>query len=91
MAALVWKHGTTRSAARQAVVSELRRLGYDSKVTWNGDAATASVGWGTVLSASGVVTDDAVILDRCSGAIGGVVLDKCREIMQRLFPHSGQS
>ena len=50
----------TAAAAREAIRAELAKLGYDGKVTWNGDEATASVGWGTVLSARGKVTDEAV-------------------------------
>jgi hypothetical protein len=91
MAELVWKHGTTAAAAREAVQAELAKLGHDGKVTWKGDEASASVGWGAVLSASGKVTDDAVVLDKCGGAVGGIVLGRCREMLARLFPAGGEA
>ncbi len=89
MAVLVWKHGTTAAAAREAIRAELAKLGHDAQVTWNGDGATASVGWGTVLSARGRVTDEAVILEQCGGAAGSIVLARCREMLARLFPRGG--
>jgi len=91
MAVLVWKHGTTAAAARETIQAELVSLGHDGKVTWKGDEASASVGWGTVLSAAGRVTDEAVVLDKCGGAVGGIVLGKCREMLARLFPAGGQA
>jgi hypothetical protein len=91
MAELVWKHGTTAAAAREAIQAELCKLGYDGKVTWKGDEATASVGWGTVLNVSGKITSEAIILDKCGGAVGGTVLGKCREMLLRLFPNGGEA
>jgi len=90
MGALVWKHGTSRDEARRLVQEELKQLGHDGRVRWHGDAATVTVGWGAVLSASGRVTDEAVVLDKCGGAIGGLVLERCRELLRRLFP-AGES
>jgi hypothetical protein len=86
MPILVWKHGTTAAAARDSVRAELDRLGHGGKVTWAGDEASASVGWGLVLSAAGRVTDEVIVLDKCGGAVGGLVLAKCRELLARLFP-----
>jgi hypothetical protein len=90
MAVLVWKHGTTADAAGEAIRAELDRLGHGGKVKWTGDEASASVGWGLVLSAAGRVTDEAVVLDTCGGAVGGLVLAKCRELLARLFPDGEQ-
>jgi hypothetical protein len=86
MAALVWKHGTTKDAAKQAVVEELQQLGVADKIKWSGDRATASIGLGMILSASGEVTDDAVVLEKAGGAAGGTVVQRCRELLERLFP-----
>jgi hypothetical protein len=91
MAVLVWKHGKTRDEARSIIQAEVRRLGYDQKVMWSGDSATASVAWGAVLSASGKVTDEAIILDKCGGAVGGIVLARCRELLERIFPDGEQA
>jgi hypothetical protein len=90
MSLLVWKHGTTTAAAREAIQEELRKLGHDGKVTWKGDEATASLALGTMLGVRGKVTDEAILLDKCGGALGGVVLRKCREMLLRLFPSGGE-
>jgi hypothetical protein len=91
MAVLVWKHGTTAAVARAAIQAELAKHGHDDKVTWKGDEASASVGWGAILSAAGRVTEEAVVLDKCGGAVGGIVLGKCREMLCRLFPAGGEA
>ena len=90
MAVLVWKHGTTVADARDAITRELVKVGHDGKVKWSGNEATASVGWGVVLSASGKITDEAVVLEKCGGAVGGLVLNRCREMLARLFPTGGR-
>ncbi|MGH8556046.1 MAG: hypothetical protein ACRESZ_01020 [Methylococcales bacterium] len=79
MEVLVWNDGTTVTAAREAIQAELAKLGHVGTVTWKGNEASASVSFGTVLSASvsfgtvlsaaGKVADEAVILDKCSGAV----------------------
>jgi hypothetical protein len=55
-------------------------------VTREGFKASVSVGWGSVLSVTGEVTDHAVLLERCGGAAGTAVLHECRKILERLFP-----
>jgi hypothetical protein len=90
MDVLVWRHGKTREEAKAIIQAELKRLHYDGKVAWDADSASASVGWGTILSASGKVTDETIILDKCGGAAGGKVLSKCREILARVFPGGEQ-
>lgn len=90
MSDLVWKHGKTREEAKAIIQAELKQLGYDGKVTWDADSASASVGWGTILNASGRITDDTIILEKCGGAVGGIVLSKCREMLVRVFPGGEQ-
>jgi hypothetical protein len=90
-ALMAWKHGTTAAAAREAIQAELCKLGYDGKVSWKGYEAAASVGWGIVHSASGKITDEAIVVNECGGALGGIVLDNCREMLVRLFPNGGQA
>jgi hypothetical protein len=55
-------------------------------VTWEGFSASASVGWGAILNVAGEVTDHDIVLDRCGGAAGPVVLRECRPVLSRLFP-----
>jgi len=81
----------SRAEAREIIREELHRLGYDGRVTWKGDSASASVGWGTVLNASGEGTDEAIVLEKCGGAIGGTVLGRCRELLERLFPGGAEA
>jgi hypothetical protein len=44
-AVLTWEHHTTQDAARAIIQAELRRLGHDAKVKWEGYKVTLSVGW----------------------------------------------
>jgi hypothetical protein len=53
MAILMRGHKTTRAAARDAIQAKLRSLGHDSKMTWKGDAATASIGLGIAAPCQG--------------------------------------
>jgi hypothetical protein len=86
MSVLVRKHGTTATNARNDIQAKIRELGYDSWVIWQGYEATASVGMGLLLDLRGHITDESVIIDKCGGGIGGLVLGKCREIFEQLFP-----
>lgn len=90
MAALVWKHNRTREEARELIQRRLHEAGHDSKVAWKGDSLSASIGWGAILSLSGEVTDDALVLENCTGALSGFVLSKCREGLAHLFPGGEQ-
>ena len=91
MSVLVWKHGTTAAIAREIIQNELEKLGHGGQVTWTGDEFTCSLAWGTILSTAGKVTDETIVLDKCSGAIGGIVLAKLRECFGRVFPGGEQA
>ena len=92
MAVLVWKHGTSKAEARSAIQSELRQLGYEGRVAWDGDRATARVGpFGTILNVSGTITDDLIVLEKCGGLAGGTVLKRSRELLERLYPGGEQA
>jgi hypothetical protein len=87
MTVLVWKHGTTKEEARKVIQAELRKLGYDGRVSWDEFRATARVGpWGTILNAAGEITETQVRLEKCGGAFGGLVLRQCRAMLAQLFP-----
>jgi hypothetical protein len=92
IAVLTWEHHTTQDAACAIIQAELRRLGHDAKVKWEGYKGTSSVGWGTVFYANGEVTDTAIIIDKIGGALASTVLKECRAMLDRLFPapHPGQ-
>ena len=86
MSVLARNHGTTATNARDTIQEKIRELGYDSWVIWQGNEATASAGMGLLLDLRGHITDESVIIDKCGGGIGGVVLGKCQEIFEQLFP-----
>lgn len=86
MSVLAWQHGTTAAAATDTIRVELESLGHGSQVNWNGNEFSSSIGWGTILSLTGKVTGEAIVLDKCGGAIGGIVLAKLRECFERAFP-----
>jgi hypothetical protein len=90
MPALVWKHGTTKEAARDALQAKLKELGHADRVRWDGFAATARAGpFGSVLDAAGAITDEAVVVERCGGLAKGAVLRACGELLRQLFPTNG--
>jgi hypothetical protein len=39
-----------------------------------------------VLNAAGRVTEAAIVLDKCTGAMAGFALDRAREYLPRVFP-----
>jgi len=85
--ALVWKHGRSKAEALAAVQSALASSGRASAVKWDGAKLEARYGpFGSVVHARGEVTDDAIVLEKCGGLAGGVVLARCRELLARLFP-----
>ena len=85
-AALIWQHGTTREAAKNAVVNELESLGYANEVHWRNYKGSVSVALGVVLSVKGYISDDAIVIEKCSGAYSAQVLSETRIILARLFP-----
>jgi hypothetical protein len=86
MPAIVWQHNVGRDVARQLLKTRIEHSGVGDKVQWDGYQFSASVGWGVVLDLLGEVDDASVILQKCSGAIGSVVLSQTREAFQELFP-----
>lgn len=85
-AALVWQHGTTREAAKNAIVNELQSLGYADEVRWRNYKGSVSVAMGVILSVRGYISDDAIVIEKCSGAVSSQVLNETRIILERLFP-----
>jgi len=86
--ALVWKHGTTRNAARNIIKNEIERLGYAKYVRWEGDEARSFIRrfFIKILDVRGWVADDVIVIDRCRGRAAGDVLTQCRALLQRAFP-----
>lgn len=90
MAVLVWRHGRSKDEALAALRAELTASGYGDPVKWDGARAEARYGpFATGLHARGEVTDEAVVLEKCGGLLGGLVLARCRELLARLFPDGG--
>ena len=91
MAVLVWKHGKSKAQALDAIRTALKDSGYDGSVTWEGAKAEARYGpFASVVHAKGEVTENAVILEKCGGVVGGAVLRRCRDLLERLFPGGEQ-
>jgi len=91
MAVLVWKHGKSRNEVRALIQGRLALAGVSDKVIWDGDTFRSSVGWGSILNLVGHITDQTVTLEKSSGAMGGVILEKSREAFRELFPDGQQS
>jgi hypothetical protein len=83
---LKWKHEKSISEAKLLMQQKLQQRGYGNKVKWNGDSFSASVAFGAVLRIEGKITDQELVLDQCSGAVSGTVLNEIRNILQQLFP-----
>ena len=70
----------SKDRVKAEIVFELEKLGYNKYLTWKEFEFSASVGWGSVLSLEGNITDDSIIINKCSGAFGSKVLDKIKEL-----------
>jgi hypothetical protein len=91
-AVLTWKHGKSQAEAVADVGAAIEQSGYGGYVAWEGARAEARYGpFASVLHVKGEVTGDAVVLEKCGGPAGGVVLGKCRQMLERLFPGGGPS
>ena len=87
MAVLVWKHGKSKAEALAAIQGALEDTRYASSVTWDGARAEARYGpFASVIHATGEVTEEVIILEKCGGLVGGLVLSRCREMLEQLFP-----
>jgi hypothetical protein len=87
MVALIWRHGRSKAEALAALQSALAESGHGGVAKWDGSKVEARYGpFATGLHARGEVTDEAVVLERCGGLLGGLVLARCRELLDRLFP-----
>ncbi len=87
MAVLVWEHGKSYTEALAAIQATLADSGYAAAVTWDGGKAEVRYGpFASVLHAKGEVTEEVVVLEKCSGLVGGLVLKRCQEMLGRLFP-----
>jgi hypothetical protein len=90
MAALVWRHGRSKAEAMAAIRSALAESGHGGAAKWDGARVEARYGpFAAGLHARGEVTDEAVVLEKCSGLLGGLVLARCRELLGGLFPGGG--
>ena len=83
---VVWKHGLTAIEAKAMVMREIEALGHQDRARWEGNRVTATIGWGVGLDISAVVKDDVIEIEHCSGALSGVVLPRCQELLERTFP-----
>lgn len=86
MAELTWKTGKPSAEAKELIQAQLVKTGYGDQVTWDGNAFSASVGMGYMLDISGVVNDQEVVLEKCGGMTGGMVLGKLKKMFEYLFP-----
>jgi hypothetical protein len=87
MAVLTWKHGRSKDDAIAAIKASLKESGHDRSVKWSGPSAEARYGpFASVVHVKGRVTDDAVVIEKCSGLASGPVLTRCRELLAQLFP-----
>lgn len=87
MEELKWRHGTSAQEAKQLLKRAIKQMGYGGYFTWDGMTSSASAGpFGMLLSADGEVTDDQIVIRRCSGMLAGRVREACREMLRELFP-----
>lgn len=87
MAVLTWRHSKSKDEAVASVKAALQESGYDSSVKWSDTSAEVRYGpFASILHAKGIVTDDAVVIEKCSGLAHGPVLSRCRVLLERLFP-----
>jgi hypothetical protein len=74
------------------VKAALKESGREEAVAWNGAKAEARYGpFASIVNAKGEITDDVITLEKCGGVAGSLVLGKCRELLERLFPGGEQA
>ena len=86
MAELTWRTGQPADQAKQLIETQLQKTGYGDQVTWDGNRFSASAGMGYMLDISGVVNDQQIVLEKCGGMTGGMVLGKLKKMLEFLFP-----
>ena len=86
MAEFTWKTGKSSAEAKEMILAQLVKTGYGDQVIWDGNAFSASAGMGYMLDISGVVNDQEVVLEKCGGMTGGMVLGKLKKMFEYLFP-----
>jgi hypothetical protein len=91
MPVVTWKHRTTKEAAKSAVQAELIRLGHGNDVVWKDFELTARVGFGAILNVRGMITNQEVVIEKCTGAMGGALLRECNDLLEKLFPGGNTS
>jgi len=84
MAILEWQHKGSKREVQNVILAELRREGYEDKVTWKGYRGSVSIPF--IISCSFDITDTAIVLERFSGIASGAALRKCRTMLEHLFP-----
>jgi len=81
---LVLRHSHNRSNAAEAkkiVRKMLSDKGCSAHVKWDGNSFSSTVGYGFALKVKGEITDKELIINHASGVMGGVVVDKCRAML----------
>lgn len=86
MAELTWRTGKPAADAKELIHAQLTKTGYGDQVNWEGNTFTASAGMGFMLDVSGVVKDQEVIIEKCGGMTGSMVLGKLKKMFEYLFP-----
>ena len=85
MKLLTWRHSKTKAEVRDAMKLELQRLGYDKNVAWIEYKFTSSLPFG-MLTVAGEISEQTIILDKCSGVMGGKVMAEFRSMLEHMFP-----
>lgn len=87
MPVLIWKHGKSKAEATEVFRAAIKDAGYDAAVKWDGSRLEARVGpFSSVLHVRGEVADDELVLEKCRGLVGALVLSRIRELLAGLFP-----
>lgn len=85
---LICQHGTTEAQALNIIKTAIAELGYNNYVRWNGCNASVAVGpFKSIIHIKGMVTNTEATVE-CGGLFGDMALNRCREIVGRIFPDS---
>lgn len=86
MAELKWRTGKPADEVKEMLQAQLVKTGYGDQVSWNGYAFSASAGMGFMLDVAGLVNDQEIVIEKCGGMSGGMVLGKLKKMFEYLFP-----
>ncbi len=76
-------HNGTPEEVKEHILKMLDELGYGKYVTWNSFSFSAHAP--IILNLKGHITDQMIVVEKSSGALGTKVLNECKTLLYEKF------